>query len=190
MAGAILLSLIPTLIAGFFLLAPKPGGGPVIRINLDEIPREEFVASQELKQVDLGEAPAESSSANMVPSGTNFANKAAASSRRQRPAQVRTATVEQGEDAPIAADPDPVPKPETRARVARQDQQDSSGDPPVAQQVSQPRITTVSTPKPVAARQPLPSVSQPERARQEPAKNEESSDTEDVREALRDIRPR
>lgn len=186
--GVILLSLIPTAMAAFFLLSPQRGGEALIRIRLADIP------------VTQGSSPAdEAEEVVMVPEQTETVagqDEPAAPSVREgrsgsasnvpRPQSERSASPrEDSEPAPsVAVIPSPVPP--------------STPRPSRVQEVSRPNtVTRTANQRTVAG--PVQNVAPAQRSEPtsptppsavEPRLEQEGSDTDNVREALRDIRPR
>jgi len=186
--GVMLLSLIPTAMAAFFLLSPQRGGEALIRIRLADIPvaqgsspaneAEEAVTVPEQVETVAGQDEPATPSARQRISG--------AASNVQRSQTERSASPqEDSEPAPsVAVMPSPVPASTPRpSRV-----QEVSGPNTVTRTANQ---RTVAGPvQNVAPAQRSESTSPTPPAAVEPRPEQEGSDTDDVREALRDIRPR
>lgn len=189
--GVILLSLIPTAMAAFFLLSPQRGGEALIRIRLADIPvaqgsspadeaEEVVTVPEQVETVDGQDEPAVPA-APSVREGRSGSASNAPRLQTERSASPR----EDSESAPsVAVTPSPVPP--------------STPRPSRAQEVSRPNtVTRTANQRTVAG--PVQNVAPAQRSEStslippaavEPRPEQEGSDTDDVREALRDIRPR
>lgn len=186
--GAILLSLIPTVIAAFVLLSPQKGGEALIRIRLSDVPvtqaspevTEEGVTAIAQSDRDVEAAAplvpqrTQDPRVRQAPDGQGVSGGNAARSERVED-EVQTRAVE--ELSPVS--PGRVIRPSTDIRESNSG---VSLERPLPQQtvpvrnVAPQQRTEQSPPQAASSR--------------EPGSEKESSETDDVREALRDIRPR
>lgn len=186
--GVILLSLIPTAMAAFFLLFPQRGGEALIRIRLADIsvaqgssPSDEveevITVPEQTETIALQDEPA-------APLGRQRISGAASSVQRSQ-TERSVSPREDSETAPsVAVTPLPLPVPVPRPSrveevpppntVTRRANQRTVAGP--MQNVAPAQRSEPTSPIPPAAVEPRP--------------EQEGSDTDDVREALRDIRPR